>query len=89
VRRPNVLQEKEQELFEKAWHRHHRGDVENGWASTRDADVIAQATAFATAIEGRYPGDLGPCSDFEWGVLMGRLYMVRWALGDEEFNGDT
>ena len=28
-------------------------------------------------------GDIGPWTDFEWGMINGKLSAVRWALGDE------
>ena len=35
------------------------------------------------AAEERYPDELGPWTDFEWGMLSGKLSAVRWVLGDE------
>ncbi len=33
--------------------------------------------------EGQYPDELGPWTDFEWGMLNGKLSAIRWMLGDE------
>ena len=33
--------------------------------------------------EEQYPDELGPWSDFEWGMLSGKLSAIRWVLGDE------
>lgn len=33
--------------------------------------------------EERYPAELGPWTDFEWGMLSGKLSAIRWMLGDE------
>ncbi len=33
--------------------------------------------------EERYPHELGPWTDFEWGMLSGKLSAIRWMLGDE------
>ena len=33
--------------------------------------------------EVRYPDELGPWTDFQWGMLSGKLSAIRWALGDE------
>lgn len=30
-----------------------------------------------------YPDELGPWSDFEWGMLSGKLSAIRWVLGDD------
>lgn len=42
----------------------------------------AMLTAMKRAEE-QYPGELGPWSDFEWGMLNGKLSALRWVLGDE------
>lgn len=39
--------------------------------------------------EERYPEELGPWTDFEWGMLSGKLSTIRWVLGDEWDNLDT
>lgn len=33
--------------------------------------------------EKMYPNELGPWSDFEWGMLNGKLSALRWILGEE------
>lgn len=33
--------------------------------------------------EEQYPDELGPWTDFEWGMLSGKLSAIRWMLGDE------
>ncbi|OWZ92278.1 hypothetical protein B9J07_17540 [Sinorhizobium sp. LM21] len=33
--------------------------------------------------EEQYPDELGPWTDFEWGMLNGKLSAIRWMLGDE------
>jgi hypothetical protein len=33
--------------------------------------------------EAQYPDELGPWSDFEWGMLSGKLSAIRWMMGDE------
>lgn len=33
--------------------------------------------------EEQYPGELGPWTDFDWGMLSGKLSAIRWVLGDE------
>lgn len=33
--------------------------------------------------EEQHPDELGPWTDFEWGMLSGKLSAIRWMLGDE------
>lgn len=43
----------------------------------------AGALAGAQRVEARRPDDLGPWTDFEWGMINGKLSALRWVLGDE------
>jgi len=46
------------------------------------------AVASAKKVEAKYPDDLGPWTDFEWGMINGKLSALRWVLGDEWDNLD-
>ena len=73
------IQQAEQEIFDKRWYVHHM--------SSGAPSVGRKA---AKRIEKKYgKKDLGPYTDFEWGVLAGRHYALRWVLGDEWEDGDT
>ena len=53
-------------------------------------DVWKMAQKAAKRVERKYGSEnLGPWSDFEWGMLNGKLSALRWALGDEWDNLDT
>jgi hypothetical protein len=53
-------------------------------------DVWKMAQRAATQVEKKYGVEnLGPWSDFEWGMLNGKLSALRWALGDDWDNLDT
>lgn len=43
----------------------------------------ALALKAARRVEARRPNELGPWSDFEWGMINGKLSALRWVLGDE------
>jgi len=47
------------------------------------SDIWEGALKAAEAVKNKYPGELGPFSDFEWGMLNGKLSALRWVLGDE------
>lgn len=47
-------------------------------------DVLKLAIKSARAVERRYgKKNLGPWSDFDWGMINGKLSALRWVLGDE------
>jgi hypothetical protein len=46
-------------------------------------DIYEGAVAAAKEMEAKYEEDLGPWTDFEWGMLNGKLSALRWLLGDE------
>jgi len=45
-------------------------------------ETLDQAKIAAQRVRDKYE-DTGPWSDFEWGVLNGKLSALRWVLGDE------
>lgn len=62
----------EQRLFDLIWHQR----------SSSRMDPIGEAGR--RRVETTYsPEELGPYSDFEWGMLNGKLSALRWVLGDE------
>jgi hypothetical protein len=47
-------------------------------------DILAGALRAAAKVEKRYGKEnLGPWSDFEWGMINGKLSALRWVMGDE------
>lgn len=85
------------ELVDKVWYNRHqylRWQIEQG-----EIDIVPEGTErygnnvihehilegakrAAERVEDKYD-DLGPWSDFEWGMLNGKLSALRWVLGDE------
>lgn len=86
-------------LWDQIWYNRHKnlehriaiGDVEvvDQWRATDHEHTVMrnvweQAQQAARRIEERYGvDDLGPWSDFEWGMLAGKMSALRWVLGDE------
>jgi hypothetical protein len=59
-------------------------------ARTVVRDVWEGARKSAKRVEKKYgTKNLGPWSDFEWGMLNGKLSALRWSLGEEWDNLDT
>lgn len=75
-----------EEFFEKIWFNRHlslRYRVEQG-IDTVDPQIWAGALKSAERLIRKYGEEnLGPYSDFEWGMLNGKLSALRWVLGDE------
>jgi hypothetical protein len=44
--------------------------------------ILKGAIKSAKLVENKYE-DTGPWSDFEWGMINGKLSALRWVLGDE------
>lgn len=64
------------EEWDKAKPRQHQG-------MTIDTIWGGMLAAMKRAEEELGPDDIGPWSDFEWGMLNGKLSAIRWMLGDE------
>ncbi|WP_088743304.1 PIN domain-containing protein [Cobetia sp. QF-1] len=85
------------ELVDKVWYNRHQNRIwliDNGrveivpkgtkryGSDIIHEDVLQGAIKSAERIQGKYE-DTGPWSDFEWGMLNGKLSALRWVLGDE------
>lgn len=74
------------EFEDKIWFDRHlslRYRVQQGLESV-DPIIWKEAVASANTIVEKYGEEnLGPYSDFEWGMINGKLSALRWILGDE------
>ena len=85
------------ELFDKVWYNRHMNmmyHIEEGETEIVPSgtprygngviheDVLIRAKAAAQRVREQYK-DTGPWSDFEWGMLNGKLSALRWVLGEE------
>jgi len=80
------------ELLDKIWYDRHQGLLENVGAGEEkvDKDILRGAIQAAKKVENKYGLDnLGPYTDFEWGMMNGKLSALRWVLGDEWDDLDT
>ena len=71
---------------EKVWLDRHRMflDREETNGGAIDPKIKAIAEADPKSIESTYSAlELGPYSDFEWGMLNGKLSALRWVLGSD------
>lgn len=75
------IREAEEELFDRIWYDRslsHETDVD-------DVDALLRIAGPGRArVEAKYGVEsLGPYSDFDWGMLNGKLSALRWVLGAE------
>lgn len=74
------------EFDDRIWYDRHqvlREKVRVGEGST-EVEIQKKANKAARMIEAKYgKSNLGPYSDFEWGMINGKLSALRWILGDE------
>lgn len=74
------------ELLDKIWFDRHlslRYEVENGKTTVSPEIWKGAQTSAQKVIEKYGEENLGPYSDFEWGMMNGKLSALRWVLGDE------
>lgn len=87
LRCPGCIVRAEQELSEKVWYdRHQLGLilVADGRREASPPEIAERAEASASRIREEHGIEhLGPYSDFEWGMLNGKLSALRWVLGEE------
>jgi hypothetical protein len=94
----NEIQPVIAKLLDQIWYNHHNnreykievGDitlVEEYNPKEHQRTIVRSvwdgALAAARRVEERWPGDLGPWDDFEWGMLNGKMSALRWALGED------
>ncbi len=74
------------EFFDKIWYDRHqllKHQIETGREAVT-SDIWIKAEEAAKKIEAKYPkSELGPHSDFDWGMINGKLSALRWVMGDE------
>ena len=86
--RLDTIQKAEQELFDRIWyHRSLQSEYRRQDAGRPGAveELLKIAGSGRRRVEATYlePGELGPYSDFELGMLHGKLSALRWVLGSE------
>ena len=74
------------EFFDKVWYGRHqllKHQIETG-RETVNSDIWIKAEEEAKKIEAKYPkSELSSHSDFDWGMINGKLSALRWVMGDE------
>ena len=85
-RRLGEISAAEQELFDRVWYHRslqHESQLRNEGREEEAERNFRIARTGRERVEARYtePGQLGPYTDFELGMLNGKLSALRWVLG--------
>lgn len=93
VRQLPEISLEEQRFFDMVWYVRKillLDDIRLGVRPMPPEAVMDGVTSGMAAIEAKYGVEnLGPFDEFEWGMINGKLSMLRWMLGDEWDNLDT
>lgn len=76
----------EEEFFDRVWHERHLIGIQEHERGDRvmAADIYRRALEAAEEVRARWGDDkLGPYTDFEWGMVNGKLSALRWVLGED------
>lgn len=87
-RRLEEIQDAENRLFDRVWYHRslqHQYALEDAGDDAGVEELLAIAGPARQRKEAEYvePGELGPYTDFELGMLNGKLSALRWVLGSE------
>lgn len=87
-RRLDEIMEAEKQLFDRVWYHRslqHEYQLEDAGDQAEIERLRAVAGPGRKRVEQTYaqPGELGPYTDFELGMLNGKLSALRWVLGSE------
>ncbi len=86
LRSIRTIMQEEGEFFDRVWYDRHQMllQMEREGKSKTPRDIMKNARAAAKKVEQQYgKKNLGPYSDFDWGMINGKLSALRWVLGDD------
>jgi hypothetical protein len=74
----------EEEFFDKVWYERHLLLEHESGRDRTPREIREGALRAAEEVRARRGEDnLGPYTDFEWGMVNGKLSALRWVLGDD------
>jgi hypothetical protein len=73
------LQKAETMLYEQVWFSRHQAAKQN-----YEPGILRESEKYAASIIAKHGHEnLGPWTDFEWGMISGKLSAIRWTMGYE------
>lgn len=76
----------ENQLFDRLWYGRSEAAVGNERPASYSVEIWEKAQAAARRIEGQYGAELlrkETETQFDWGMLSGKISAIRWVLGAE------
>jgi len=87
MRKIKEISEEASNATDKVWYERHQWTMQNKYPKEKNPEVIKNiknGIKAAKKMEKRYgKKNMGPYTEFEWGMLNGRLETLRWVLGDD------
>jgi hypothetical protein len=87
MRKDRDIESAEQEFFEKVWYERKlvmRENIQAGDEAMPPREIMQGMLLAMTEMQRKYGKDnLGPYTEFEWGMINGKLSALRWVLGDD------
>ena len=84
MRKLKNLCEVEREFELKVWYDRHQMTIDKNKKNGTPKDIVNGAIKAAKSVEKEFgKKNLGPYTEFEWGMLNGKLSAIRWVLGED------
>lgn len=86
IRGVRAILKAEEEFFNKVWYDRHQmlRHLERIGKTKTDPEIWKGALKAAKKVEKKWgKKNLGPYTDFDWGMINGKLSALRWVLGEE------
>jgi len=86
IRAVQAIIRAEEEFLDKVWYNRHQvlRYLEKTGKTKTDPEIWKGALKAAKKVETKWgKSNLGPYTDFDWGMVNGKLSALRWILGEE------
>lgn len=87
MRKIKQIAEAEREMMDKVWYDRHQMCMESIYPKEKDPEVrknYEEGDKHAKEMEEKFgKSNLGPYTEFEWGMLNGKLSTLRWVMGED------
>lgn len=93
MRKKTEIYDAVEEFFDRVWHERKlvmRENIKTGVEDMPPRDIMRDMLLAMTRVQRKYGQDnLEVQSDFDWGMINGKLSALRWVMGDDWDDLDT